>query len=415
MLRSILMFLTAAAIAAPAFAHHGAGTFQLNRTVSFSKAKLTKVEFFNPHGWLYFETTENGKVMKHRCELRSAHTLRRSGWSPELFKAGEIVDITASPDSADIASCYLQTIVFANGSRMDRYGQYVKAGGTVKEVRGQANAVNLLNRTARRPSGEPNITGDWAPEQVVVRDPRGVGGGLVRLSTIGERPPETPQQQPQARAGGAAAPAAGAAPRAGGAAPGGGRGRGAGGPRQFNGAELTERAIKEGDAMTQADNPRFKCETTSIIFDWTFDGPVNRITQNRNDIVIEYGQMNLKRMVYMNMKQHPANIRPTRAGHSIGRWEGDTLIVDTVGFLPGVLNGNTRHGEKLHVVERFTVDTKTWQLSRSWEADDPDYLKGTARSNANNPEVVTPADAPYTKDDCKEQKDLDYAKQTGQK
>jgi hypothetical protein len=324
MLRSTLLFIAAIAIAMPTFAHHGAGTFELNKTVSYPGARLTKVEFLNPHGWLYFETTENGKVMKHRCELRSAHTLRRSGWSPELFKAGDIVDITASPDRADAASCYLQTVLWANGSRMDRYGQYVKAGGTVKEVRGQANAVNLLNRPARRPSGEPNITGDWAPEQVVMRDPRGVGGGLVRLSTIGERPAENP---PQARAGGAA-PAA--APRGGGAAAGGGRGRGAGGPRMFNGAELTERAIKEADAMTPADNPRFKCETTSIIFDWTFDGPVNRITQNRDTIVIEYGQMNLKRTIYMNMKQHPADVKLTRAGHSIGRWDGDTLVIDTV-------------------------------------------------------------------------------------
>jgi hypothetical protein len=402
MLRSTLLFIAAIAIAVPTFAHHGAGTFELNKTVSYPGARLTKVEFLNPHGWLYFETTENGKVMKHRCELRSAHVLRRSGWSPELFRSGEKVDITASPDRADVASCYLQTILFANGSRMDRYGQYVKAGGNVKEVRGQVNAVNLLNRPARRPSGEPNITGDWAPEQVVMRDPRGVGGGLQRLSTIGERPAETP---PQARAGGAA-PAAGR-----GAAP--GRGRGAGGPRMFNGAELTERAIKEADAMTQADNPRFKCETTSIIFDWTFDGPVNRITQNRNDIVIEYGQMNLKRTVYMNQKQHPANIKPTRAGHSIGRWEGDTLIVDTVGFLPGVLNGTTRHGEKLHVVERFTLDPKTWQLSRTWEAEDPDYLKGKAASTNEAP--VMPADAPYTQDQCKEQKDLDYSKQIGLK
>ena len=151
MLRSTILFAAAIALAVPAFAHHGAGTFELNKTVSYPGARLTKVEFLNPHGWLYFETTENGKVMKHRCELRSAHVLRRSGWSPELFKAGEKVDITASPDRADVASCYLQTIMFANGSRMDRYGQYVKAGGSVKEVRGQVNAVNLLNRPSGRP------------------------------------------------------------------------------------------------------------------------------------------------------------------------------------------------------------------------------------------------------------------------
>jgi hypothetical protein len=52
--------------------------------------------------------------------MRSAHVLRRSGWSPDLFRSGAVVDITASPDRADVASCYLQTIVFANGSRSTR-------------------------------------------------------------------------------------------------------------------------------------------------------------------------------------------------------------------------------------------------------------------------------------------------------
>jgi hypothetical protein len=404
MLRSTMLIAVAVAFAVPAFAHHGAGTFELNKTVSYPGAKLTKVEFLNPHGWLYFETTENGKVRKHRCELRSAHVLRRSGWTPELFKSGEIVDITASPDRADVASCYLQTILFANGARMDRYGQYVKApAGGIKEVRGLITEVKRDKPMGRRPGGEPNITGDWAPEQVVMDDPRGVGGGLQRLSTVSQDPKAAAAAREAARAGGAGA-----------ARGGGGRGRGAGGPRMFNGAELTERAIKEADAMTQADNPRFKCETTSIIFDWSFDGPVNRITQNRDTIVIQYGQLNLRRTIHMNMKQHPANIKPTRAGHSIGRWEGDTLVVDTVGFLPGVLNGTTRHGDKLHVVERFTVDPKAWTISRTWEAEDPDYLKGKAVSTTDNSPMM-PADAPYAEDRCKEQKDLDYSKQTGQK
>src|SRR5688572_3749848 len=258
--RSILLCAAAFAIAAPAFAHHGPGTFELAKTVSFPGAKLTRIEMLNPHGWLYFETTApDGKVMKHRCEMRSAHVLRRSGWSPELFKSGEKVDITASPDRADAASCYLQTIVFANGSRMDRYGQYVKAPtGEVKEVRGPIKPVNL-NRPARRPSGEPNITGDWAPEQSVMANPRGVGGGMVRLSALPAQPPEVGQRQ--ARAGGAAAPTAAAAPAA--AAAG---GRGAAGPRTYGGTEVTERGEKEAAAATREDNPRFRCETTSIIF-----------------------------------------------------------------------------------------------------------------------------------------------------
>ena len=342
MLRTGFFLALLAVFGITAQAHHGFGTFELNKSVTFT-GKLTKIEFINPHSWLYFETTDaNGKVMKHRCEMRSAHTLRRSGWSKELFPIGQQVTIDAAPDRADPASCYLNTIKFANGSRMDRYGQYVKAGGEIKEVRGQVNTPSVAKRQARRPSGEPNISGDWAPEQVVMRDPRGTGGGLVPLSQVGERPAETPAAAPRAGtppAGGAAragAPPAGGAARAGGPA-----GRAGGGRGGRGGIELTEAGTAAAAKFTATDNPRFKCETTSILFDWNFDGPVNRITQNKDTIVIQYGQMNLKRTVYMNMKTHPANVKPTRGGHSIGRWEGDVLIVDTVGFLPGQLTAGT--------------------------------------------------------------------------
>jgi hypothetical protein len=317
--------------------------------------------------------------------MRSAHVLRRSGWSKELFPMGARVDITASPDRADPQSCYLQTIMFPNGSRMDRYGQYVKAPeGGLKEVRGAIKEV-ATNRPARRPTGEPNISGDWAPEQLVMADPRGTGGGLVPLSTLSTA-------QPGQRQGG-------------GARRGGGPGTG---PRLYGGTELTELGEKAAAAFVRDDNPRFRCETTSIVFDWTFDGPVNRIAQTRDTIVIQYGQMDLKRTVHMNQKAHPANVTPTRAGHSIGRWEGDVLVVDTVGFLPGVLNAPVRHSDKMHVLERFSLDAKTMKLARSYEVEDPVYLKGKYTGS----DVIQPADAAYTGDTCKEQGFIDYSKQT---
>ena len=420
----IVAFVVAAA-AAPTLAHHGFGTFDLSRSVTYT-GKLTKLEFINPHSWLYFEVTTNGKVQKFRCEMRSAHTLRRSGWTKELFPVGQQVTIDAAPDKADPNSCYLNTIKFQDGSSMDRYGQYVKAGGKVQEVRGQVKSVDTSKRAARRPSGEPNISGDWAPEQVVMRDPRGTGGGLVPLSQIGERP-QPGERQGGGRAAGAAAPAAGAAAPAAGAAPpaagaaapatggaqpaaGGGRPGGGGGGRGGGrgGVELTEAGqAAQKKFAGRENNPRFKCETTSIVFDWTFDGPVNRITQNRDNIVIQYGQLNLRRTVHMNLKSHPANVKPTRAGHSIGRWDGDVLIVDTVGFLPGVVTGQTPHGETLHVVERFSLDPKTVRLTRQYTAEDPAFFKGQITGQ----DVVQVADAPYTEDNCKELQFVDYSKQ----
>ena len=148
----------------------------------------------NPHAWLYFDVTENdGKVSHHRCEMRSVHVLRRSGWTKELFPVGQQITIEASPNRTDPASCYLQTILTADGTRMDRYGQYVKAPqGGVKEVRGPI-VTPKNSRPLRRSTGEPNIAGDWAPVQQVMVNARGTGGGLVPLNTLdqfksGERP-----------------------------------------------------------------------------------------------------------------------------------------------------------------------------------------------------------------------------------
>jgi hypothetical protein len=389
MLRGLVFVAAVMLSAVVASAHHGFGSFEVNKTVSFTGAKLTRIELVNPHSWLYFEMTDaNGKVMKYRCEMRSSHVLRRSGWTKDLFPANSKVNITASPDRDDPNSCYLQTIEFENGSRMDRYGQYVKApDGKVREVVGAISKGNT-KRPARTPTGEPNIAGDWAPEQVVMADPRGTGGGLIPLSQV-----EQAREKGQTGAN---------APRGGGA----GRGRGTG-PRLYGGTELTERGQQEADKFTQQDNPRFRCETTSILFDWAFDGPVNRITQNRDTIVMQYGQLGLRRTIYMNMKEHPKNAKPSRAGHSIGRWEKDTLVVDTVGFMPGVLNAPVRHSDQLHVVERFTLDPATMQLRRAYEAKDPVYLKGTYTGQ----DVIQPADVPYAPDECKEQQFINYSKQ----
>ena len=368
-----------------ALAHHGGSEYALNQTVEF-KGKLTRVDLINPHSWLYFDVTDkDGQVSHHRCEMRSQHVLRRSGWTPDLFKVGQQITLEVSPNRTDPNSCYLQTVLFADGTRMDRYGQYVKAPqGGLQEVRGPI-LVPKPNRPLRRPTGEPNITGEWAPEQVVMVDPRGTGGGLVPLTTIDQyKPGERPANAGGARRGGAPA-----------------------GPRLYGGTELTEAGEKAAADFKREDNPRFRCETTSILFDWTFDGPVNRITQNKDTIVIEYGQFGLKRTVYMALKEHPQNIRPSRAGHSIGRWDGDTLLVDTIGFLPGFLSTPVRNSEKLHVIEQFSLDPGKMTLSRRYTAEDPVYLKGKYAGS----DTVSIADAPYNPGKCEELNFIDYSKQ----
>jgi hypothetical protein len=78
------------------------------------------------------------------------------------------------------------------------------------------------------------------------------------------------------------------------------------------------------------------------------------------------------RIIYMDGREHPANYRPTYFGHSIGHWEGDTLVVDTIGMneRSWMNRDGFPHTEQLHLIERFTrpdFDTLDYEVT----IDDP--------------------------------------------
>jgi hypothetical protein len=78
------------------------------------------------------------------------------------------------------------------------------------------------------------------------------------------------------------------------------------------------------------------------------------IVQGRDRVVIVYEYPHLFRVIPIDGTPHPADPDPTWMGDSIGHWEGDTLVVDTIGFNDKTeLPGGYRHTEALHVVERF--------------------------------------------------------------
>jgi hypothetical protein len=64
------------------------------------------------------------------------------------------------------------------------------------------------------------------------------------------------------------------------------------------------------------------------------------------------------RVIYMDGRAHPTDLRPTYLGHSIGKWEGDTLVIDTVGFNEKQwLAGSYPHTEQLRLTERIQRPT----------------------------------------------------------
>jgi hypothetical protein len=73
--------------------------------------------------------------------------------------------------------------------------------------------------------------------------------------------------------------------------------------------------------------------------------------------VVIYNELNAQiRRIYLNVP-HSANPKPTWYGESVGRYEGDELVVDTIGLNDKTFvdNYRTPHTEQIHVVERFKM------------------------------------------------------------
>jgi hypothetical protein len=77
---------------------------------------------------------------------------------------------------------------------------------------------------------------------------------------------------------------------------------------------------------------------------------------------------------------HPANVEPSLDGHSIGRWEGGTLVIDTIGFMADSsgLGLNVPAGPRKHMVERLTLSDDKTRLRYEVTVEDPDFLTGPA-------------------------------------
>jgi hypothetical protein len=77
---------------------------------------------------------------------------------------------------------------------------------------------------------------------------------------------------------------------------------------------------------------------------------------------------------------HPADVQPSLHGHSVGRWEGATLVIDTIAYEPNPsgLAMNTPSSPGKHTVERLTLTADRTRLRYEITVEDPMYLTGPA-------------------------------------
>jgi hypothetical protein len=143
--------------------------------------------------------------------------------------------------------------------------------------------------------------------------------------------------------------------------------------------DVTDRGKTQLAAFKEEDDPALECEKHGV--PRSIYGPYpRRITRTANTIEFHYEFLDVSRTVYLNQKTHPTNGKRTHIGHSIGWFEGDTLVVDTANFAAQKW-GNGRgldSSDQKRLIERYTLGDNGNTMTVVFTLTDPVYLSKPA-------------------------------------
>jgi hypothetical protein len=119
------LFWTLAACAAlllaglPVFAHHSfAAEFDVKQPVTL-KGTVTKVEWTNPHVWIYLDVAdEQGSVQHWQCENGAPNALARMGWTRNSLKAGDQVTVEGFRAKNDDKTANARQVILPDGRKV---------------------------------------------------------------------------------------------------------------------------------------------------------------------------------------------------------------------------------------------------------------------------------------------------------
>ncbi len=146
--------------------------------------------------------------------------------------------------------------------------------------------------------------------------------------------------------------------------------------------EAGRAAVAQYDPFTM--DPTYRCEPMAIRRAWFAPGTPMAIRQQGDDILIEHEWMDVQRLVHMDEPATPADAPEAILGYSRGHWEGDTLVVETDRYAPGVLNQFVEvqgqpmrgllHSNQLTTVERIRFDAAGNSIHVAIEHSDPAFF-----------------------------------------
>ena len=142
--------------------------------------------------------------------------------------------------------------------------------------------------------------------------------------------------------------------------------------------EAGRQRFESYDATDPGQNPIMECVTLAMPSFMSQTGALAQITQLEDRVLFRSQDFpEVTRVIWTDGRRHPENLEPAPLGHSIGRFEGNVLVVDTVAASTGSGYDITREGApssgQITITERFRIDPTDNTLIVEIRVDDPVY------------------------------------------
>jgi hypothetical protein len=322
------MFRHAGALAAAALllvpalqapAHHSNSAYQVDEIVTLT-GTVKEWRWMNPHTWLVMSVEgADGKTVEWAVEGRPPGILGRAGWSSTSLSPGERVTVHASPAKNGDPEGIIARVTKADGTVLGNQPNFSREALTALPAPAAASAAN-----------RPNFAGVYYPA---------LQGGQAQAPApargAGEPLPPPTRSSPTSD---------------------GSQGRGPDAPK------LTPSYLAKWNVLA----------ASRIKGSYEYDNVANclppgvpammsaaygmEIMQDEQKITIFSEHQDAMRRIFLDGRKPSAQALadPTYAGYSTGRWEGDTLIVDTVALtVKSYIDGSSPHSDKMTVQERL--------------------------------------------------------------
>ena len=324
-LARIALVATSTLAAVAALAHHGAAPYDGDVTKTVI-GTVTNFRFTNPHVLIYVDVVEDdGEIVNWSGELTSPNRLARAAggaggnvnWNKDILRPGDIIELSGNPARNGAPSLRLRRVIDSNGVTL--------VGGDGSTASTTPAARLASNSVATSPDDTGDLSGVWM---------RANSEPYENYAFSEELPPMTEWALERYQA---SRPTFG----------------------------------ENGVTVADTNDPVYQCLPPGTPRIYFHPRPFE-IIQTPGRVLISYEYQQLLRAVYTDGRPHRDDLAASWMGDSIGRWDGDTLVVESVNF-----NENTwidrrgvPHSDQLRVEERFSIND-SGQLTIDITVDDP--------------------------------------------